>query len=90
MTGAALVLSVVDTRTRELHLVPIETAALHRHSGCYPALCGVDVPAASLSTPPTRCCSNCATRNQNSGAGGGHRRPAIRPHRLLVRLCRRG
>jgi hypothetical protein len=50
MSGAALVLSVVDTRTGELHLVGVETAALHRRSGRYPALCGAVVPAASLTT----------------------------------------
>lgn len=59
MTRAALVLSVVDTCTRELHLVAVETAALHRHSGRYPALCGADVPAASLVTAPARHCRDC-------------------------------
>jgi hypothetical protein len=43
-----LVLSVVDTRTGTQHRVPIEAAALHRRSGRYPALCGIDVPAASV------------------------------------------
>ncbi|MGH3942028.1 MAG: hypothetical protein ACRDTG_26080 [Pseudonocardiaceae bacterium] len=40
MTGAALVLSMVDTCTEELHFVLVEAVALHRRSGCYPALCG--------------------------------------------------
>ncbi|MGH3917164.1 MAG: hypothetical protein ACRDTC_27700 [Pseudonocardiaceae bacterium] len=40
MTDAALVMSVVDTCTEELHLVAVETAALHRRSGRYPVLCG--------------------------------------------------
>lgn len=47
VSGAALMLSVVDTRTRESHLVAIETAALHHRSGRYPALCGTEVITAS-------------------------------------------
>lgn len=34
-----MVLSVVDSRNRVVHLVAVETAALHRRSGRYPALC---------------------------------------------------
>lgn len=41
--GAALVLSVVDSRTRMVHLVGVETAALHRRFGRYPALCDMEV-----------------------------------------------
>ncbi|MGH3940761.1 MAG: hypothetical protein ACRDTG_19415 [Pseudonocardiaceae bacterium] len=48
MTSAALVLSMVDTHTGESHLVPVEAVALHRRLGRYPALCGTEVPAASL------------------------------------------
>lgn len=56
---APLVLSVVDTRTGTLHRVPIETAARHRRSGRYPALCGIEVAAASLSTPASDECQDC-------------------------------
>jgi hypothetical protein len=76
MTGAALVLSVVDTRSRESHLVAVDTAALHRRSGRYPALCGAEVITASLTTPAARHCRDCA--NQAQGAttrrGGAVRR----------------
>lgn len=52
MTDAALVLSTVDARTGVLHLVAVDTAALHRRSGRYPALCGDEVITASLTTRP--------------------------------------
>jgi hypothetical protein len=56
---APLVLSVVDTRNGLRHRVAVETAALHRNSGCYPALCGVDVPG-----PGPRTVSRC-TRSRS-------------------------
>lgn len=59
-----LVLSVVDTRTGEAHRVSIETAALHRRSGRYPALCGAEVITASLGTAPSRQCHVCLVRAQ--------------------------
>jgi hypothetical protein len=59
MSGAALVLTVVDTSTHESHLVPIEAAALHRRSGRYPTLCGIEVYTASLMTAPARDCPVC-------------------------------
>jgi len=65
---AALVLSVVDTRTGTLHQVPVETAALHRRSGCYPALCGIEMPAASLTTPAADDCRDYAARVQQAAA----------------------
>lgn len=71
MSGAALVLSVVDTCTRESHLVPVEAAALHRRSGRYPALCGTEVITASLTTAPARDCQDCATRARPGGVGRG-------------------
>lgn len=55
-----LVLSVVDTRTGMQHCVAADTAALHRNSGRYPAICGIEVPAASLSTPAVDTCRVCA------------------------------
>lgn len=60
ITRPALVMSVVDTRTGMLHRVAAEIAALHRRSGCYPALCGLEVPAASLTTPAADDCGDCA------------------------------
>ncbi len=63
---AALVLSVVDTRTGMLHRVPVETAAMHRRSGLYPALCGIEVPAASLTTPAADDCQDCAAQHRTA------------------------
>jgi hypothetical protein len=76
MTGAALVLSVVDTCTGELHLVPIEIAARHRHSGRYPTLCGARVAAASLTTQPARHCRICAKRIEQIGRDDPRRESA--------------
>ncbi len=59
ITSAALLLSMVDGRTRVSHLMATETAALHRHSGRYPALCGENVIAASLTTEPVQDCKKC-------------------------------
>lgn len=81
MSGAALVLSVVDTRTRESHLVAIETAALHRRSGRYPALCGSEVLTASLTTAAARDCQNCAAHVQHSKPA---RREPRRPRRSFL------
>lgn len=87
MTGAALVLSVVDTCTGESHLVAIETAALHRRSGRYPTLCGAEVPTASLTTPPARHCQDCAKRAQGvkQAQGKGGEGTAPRRRTLLRR-----
>ena len=83
---ATLVLSVVDTRTGMQHRVPIEAAALHRHSGRYPALCGIDVPAASLTTPATADCQDCVTRVQQAAAALDResRRPLLQRLRSLL------
>ncbi len=67
MIGAGIVLPMVDARTGALHLVADETAALHRRSGRYPASCGVEVIAASLTTPACRDCQDCLTRNNREG-----------------------
>ncbi|MCA1671646.1 MAG: hypothetical protein LC799_05405, partial [Actinobacteria bacterium] len=64
MRTAALVLSVVDSRTHVMHLVAVEMAALHRRSGRYPALCDVEVLSASMMTEPERECQDCQTRAQ--------------------------
>lgn len=91
MTDAVLVLSMIDTCIRESHLVPIEAVALHRRSGRYPALCGADVPAASLTTPPARRCPDCATRARGRGWGKETRQQPIRLRRLRIpRFRRRG
>lgn len=82
MSGAALVLSVVDTRTRESHLVAIEAAALHRRSGRYPALCGSEVVTASLTTAAVRDCQDCATQVRHSRPD--RRREPSRPRRSFL------
>ncbi|MFN2495126.1 MAG: hypothetical protein ABR608_04355 [Pseudonocardiaceae bacterium] len=72
----APVMSVVDTRTRLSHLVAFETAALHRRSGRYPALCGRDVLSASLTTAPIGDCEDCAVAQRDklgkSAKNNGH------------------
>ncbi|MGH3937611.1 MAG: hypothetical protein ACRDTG_03105, partial [Pseudonocardiaceae bacterium] len=80
ITRAALVLSMVDTCTGTLHRVPIETAALHRRSGRYPALCGIEVAAASLTTLAADDCWDCAARVQQTTAA-----PDRKPRRPLLR-----
>ncbi len=74
---------MVDTCTGTQHRVPVETAALHRRSGRYPALCGVEVAAASLTTPPTDDCRDCAARVQQAVAA-----PDRKPRRSLLRWLR--
>lgn len=83
MTGAALVLSVVDGLTGVAHLVAVETAALHRRSGRYPTMCDAEVISASLMTEPAQECWDCLSRAQ-AGAGAdrqrelsGRRRPRL-------------
>lgn len=68
MSGPALVLSVTDSRSRMAHLVAVETAALHRRSGRYPALCETEVISASMLTESVRECQDCQTR---AGTGAG-------------------
>ncbi|MGH3813152.1 MAG: hypothetical protein ACRDUV_11945 [Pseudonocardiaceae bacterium] len=80
ITRAAVVLSVVDTRTGTLHHVAVEAAALHRRSGRYPTLCGIEVPAASLTTPAADDCQDCAA--QIAAA------PDRQPRRRLLRWSR--
>lgn len=75
MTGAALVLSVVDARTGVSHRVAVEAAALHRHAGRYPALCGADVLTASLTAAPVQDCQGCLTRAQAGADADRHREP---------------
>lgn len=60
---------MVDGCTGLQHLVAVETAALHRRSGRYPALCGAEVITASLTAPSARDCRRCLTRAQ-AGAKG--------------------
>lgn len=87
-TGAALVLSMVDGRTGVQHLVAVETAALHRRSGRYPALCDTVVVPASLTTPPARDCQQCLTRAQ-AGAGDDLRQGSLRTRRPRLWWLRR-
>ncbi|MGH4013277.1 MAG: hypothetical protein ACRDSL_04960 [Pseudonocardiaceae bacterium] len=88
MTGAALVLSVVDSHNRLMHLVAVETAALHRRSGIYPALCGAEVISASMLTEPAGECRECQTRAQ-AGAAADRQRERAEPRRSGVSWPRR-
>lgn len=89
MAGAALVLSVVDSRTGAAHLFAVETAALHRRSGRYPALCEADVIAASLTTAPASDCQDCITRVHGIDAGVELQREPVRSRRVRFRWPRR-
>lgn len=51
---------IVDARTGMEHLVTDELLAAHRHAGCYPALCGIGVLAASMVEPGRGRCAQCA------------------------------
>lgn len=88
MTGAALVLSVVDSRTRVMHLVAVETAALHRRSGRYPSLCDAEVISASMMTEPDRDCRKCLSRMQ-TGTGTGQQRVPVKRRRSRLSWPRR-
>lgn len=74
MKAARLVLRVVDGRSQESHLVGIEVAAMYRRSGRYPALCGVEVYAASLTTAASRHCRMCQAQAEGSQNGIKRRR----------------
>lgn len=52
-------LGVIDARTRVEHLVSEQSAAAHRHTGCYVAHCGAMVLAASLTEPGRGHCAEC-------------------------------
>jgi hypothetical protein len=54
-------LGIIDAQTHIEHLMTDESARTHRHSGRYPALCGVQVLAASLAAPDRGRCPRCAT-----------------------------
>jgi hypothetical protein len=52
-------LGVIDARTHVEHLVSEQSAAAHRHAGCYVAHCGAAVLAASLTEPGRGHCPEC-------------------------------
>jgi len=52
-------LGVIDARTYVEHLVSEQSAAAHRHAGCYVAHCGATVLAASLTEPGRGQCPEC-------------------------------
>lgn len=60
MSGPALVLTMVEAKTETSHLVGVEVASRHRIKGVYPALCGAEVHAASLTALAKRQCALCA------------------------------
>lgn len=51
---------IVDAHSHVEHQVTDASATEHRHSGCYLALCGAWVHAASLTDPGRRQCAECA------------------------------
>jgi hypothetical protein len=51
---------VTDARTHLLHVVSQESLAAHRQVGWFPATCGVEVLAASLTDPGRGRCRECA------------------------------
>ncbi|MGH3914036.1 MAG: hypothetical protein ACRDTC_11620 [Pseudonocardiaceae bacterium] len=65
MTGATkaiLVQTMVDAGTLIEHLIDLDTITTARSRGCYPALCGVDVLAASMTTKERGFCRECLRR----------------------------
>lgn len=65
-----LVPTMVEARTETAHLVGVEVASRHRIKGVYPALCGAEVHAASLTALARRRCGKC-----DDLAGRPQRRP---------------
>lgn len=53
-------LGITDAQTHLEHLVTHESLAAHRHSGRFPATCGTEVLAASLTDPGQGRCPECA------------------------------
>jgi hypothetical protein len=51
---------VIDARTHVEHRVSEQSAAAHRHAGCYVAHCDATVLAASLTEPGLVRCAECA------------------------------
>jgi hypothetical protein len=54
------VFAVTDARTGSAHLVTEDGMAAGRRAGHYPAVCGVEVLAASLPPPESGYCPSCA------------------------------
>jgi hypothetical protein len=68
VTGAV---GITDARTRIEHLMSDAVAMAHRHAGRYPALCGIEVLAASLTERHGNQCSSCRERAVSPAGGGG-------------------
>ena len=66
MTGVAvgepLLIEVTDAHTGDAHLVRDAAVRAGRRAGCYAAVCGDIVLAASLTTPEEGHCLRCARR----------------------------
>lgn len=75
-----LVLPMTDARTGEAHLVTEDAVIAARRAGGYPAVCGVEVLAASLTTPERGYCPSCARGGGNPPGGPGRHRHARGPH----------
>jgi hypothetical protein len=66
-------IAMTDARTYRAHLVTDAAAAAGRADmGCYVAVCGTVVLAASLATPDTSFCSACARWRRRGGRGIAH------------------
>jgi hypothetical protein len=70
---APRVIAMTDARTYRAHLVTDAAAAAGRADrGCYVAVCGTVVLAASLTTPDTSFCSACARWRRRGGRAIAH------------------
>jgi len=75
-------IAITDARTGTAHLVTDSAAAWGRLAGGYVAVCGMQVLAASLTTPETAMCSLCARwpaprRPSGHQRGGRHRAQVV-------------
>lgn len=60
--GEQLLIAVTDAHTGDAHLVSDDAVRTGRRAGCYAALCGDVVLAASLTAPEEGHCRRCARR----------------------------
>ncbi|MGQ0777150.1 MAG: hypothetical protein ACT4NY_22505 [Pseudonocardiales bacterium] len=62
MSSAVLAQSMFDSRTLIEHLIDLDVMTAARSRGCYIALCGADVLAASMATEERDFCRPCLRR----------------------------
>jgi hypothetical protein len=58
--GRSRPLSIIDAQTRLEHFVTEQSLVTHRHAVRFPAICGTEVLAASLTDPGRGRCPECA------------------------------